>query len=243
MGTLNITSRSSTPFLDRTEAGILLGRELLNKGMVHPGMVVLGIPRGGLAVAREIAQALDADLDIVLSRKLGAPGNPELAIGAVAEDGKVFLHRMLVDSFRVSDAYIQEEKTQQMAEIARRSALIRRILPKVPLAGKEVIVTDDGVATGATMQAALWVARQEKPSRLICALPVGPEDTLVALSQNADSIICLRSPFSFAAVGQFYRIFPQVEDSEVLATMREEAQRKSATGEIHHQGKSGGGNT
>lgn len=207
---------------------------------MHPGIIVLGIPRGGLAVAREVAHTLDADLDIVLSRKLGAPGNPELAIGAVAEDGKVFLHRMLMDSLGVSDVYIQEEKTRQMAEIARRSDLIRRIFPGVPLAGRVVIVTDDGVATGATMQAALWVAKQEKPSRLICALPVGPEDTIIGLSQDVDDTICLRSPPDFAAVGQFYRIFPQVEDDEVLAIMRKEAQRKSTAKEAPRRGKSGG---
>ena len=240
MGTLSIISRSSLPFADRTEAGILLGRELLNEGIMHPGIVVLGIPRGGLAVAREVAHTLDADLDIVLSRKLGAPGNPELAIGAVAEDGKVFLHRMLMDSLGVSDAYIQEEKTRQMAEIARRSDLIRRILFGVPLTGRVVIVTDDGVATGATMRAALWVAKQEKPSRLICALPVGPEDTIIGLSQDADDTICLRSPPDFAAVGQFYRIFPQVEDDEVLAIVRKEAQRKSTAKEAPRRGKSGG---
>lgn len=240
MGTLSIISRSPLPFADRTEAGILLGRELLNEGIMHPGIIVLGIPRGGLAVAREVAHTLDADLDIVLSRKLGAPGNPELAIGAVAEDGKVFLHRMLMDSLGVSDVYIQEEKTRQMAEIARRSDLIRRIFPGVPLAGRVVIVTDDGVATGATMQAALWVAKQEKPSRLICALPVGPEDTIIGLSQDVDDTICLRSPPDFAAVGQFYRIFPQVEDDEVLAIMRKEAQRKSTAKEAPRRGKSGG---
>lgn len=240
MGTLSIISRSSLPFADRTEAGILLGRELLNEGIMHPGIVVLGIPRGGLAVAREVAHTLDADLDIVLSRKLGAPGNPELAIGAVAEDGKVFLHRMLMNSLGVSDAYIQEEKTRQMAEIARRSDLIRRILSGVPLTGRVVIVTDDGVATGATMQAALWVVKQEKPSRLICALPVGPEDTIIGLSQDAGDTICLRSPPDFAAVGQFYRIFPQVEDDEVLTIVRKEAQRKSAAKEAPRRGKSGG---
>ena len=231
MGTLHIVSRNYAPFIDRKEAGTLLGQELLNEGISGPGIVVLGIPRGGLVVAREVARILNADLDIVLSRKLGAPGNPELAIGAVAEDGKVFLHRMLVENLGVSDAYIQEEKARQMAEIARRSVLIRRVLPKVPLARKHVIVTDDGVATGATMQAALWVVKQEKPSRLTGALPVGPEETLASLAQDADEITCLRAPYGFSAVGQFYRIFPQTEDIEVLAIMREEAARKSAAKE------------
>ncbi len=235
MGTLKIVSRSSEPFLDRAQAGILLGRALLDESVAGAGTVVLGVPRGGLAVAREVACTLQSDMDIVLSRKLGAPGNPELAIGAVAEDGRVFLHRMLVDSIGVSDGYIQEEKARQMAEIARRSEMVRRILPKVPLAGKTVIVTDDGVATGATMQAALWIARQERPARLICALPVGPEDTVAALSREADYTICLRAPYNFAAVGQFYRLFTQVEDEEVFAIMREEAERKRAVGGTSHR--------
>lgn len=235
MGTLSIVSHSSQPFTDRTEAGRLLARQLQSTSVAHRGMVVLGIPRGGIILAWEIARAVDADLDIVLSRKLGAPGNPELAIGAIAEDGKVFLHRMLVENLGVSDSYIREEQARQMAEIARRSELIRRILPRVPLAGREVIVTDDGIATGATMQAALWSVSQERPSRLIGALPVGPEDTLMALARDADDLICLRSPPEFAAVGQFYRFFPQIEDKEVFAIMQEEARRKGLAGETPRQ--------
>jgi len=231
MGNLNIVSYSSEPFTDRAEAGRLLARQFQGTGMAHEGMVVIGIPRGGVILAWEIARVIDADMDIVLSRKLGAPGNPELAIGAVSEEGKVFLNRRLVENLGVSDSYILKEQAYQMTEIARRSGLIRRILPHVPLAGRNVIVTDDGIATGATMRAALWSVSQEKPSRLLCALPVGPEDTLMDLARDADDVICLRSPPGFAAVGQFYRFFPQIEDEEVLTIIREEARRKSFTGE------------
>jgi putative phosphoribosyl transferase len=236
MGNLSIVSHSSQPFTNRAEAGRLLGRQLQSMGMAPENMVVLGIPRGGIVVAKEIARAIDADLDIVLSRKLGAPGNPELAIGAVAEDGKVFLQQRVVENLRVSDNYIREEKIRQMTEIARRSELIRRILPRIPLAGRDIIVTDDGIATGATMQAALWVVTQERPSRLICAVPVGPEDTLMDMAKDADDVLCLRSPPGFAAVGQFYRFFPQTEDEEVFAIMQEEAGRKGITGEIPRPG-------
>ncbi len=224
MKTLRIVSHSDEPFRDRLEAGQILGHELRNwRGQ---GAVVLGIPRGGLIVARELAQALDADLDIVLSRKLRAPGNPELAIGAVAEDGKLFLDEMLVREMGVDSTYIQQEKEHQLVEIAHRIEQSRRILPKLLLKGRSVIVTDDGVATGATMQAALWAARQEHPRKLIAALPVGPEETMRRLAKDADEMICLRAPPFFSAVGQFYMLFDQVEDEEMLAILNEERQRK-----------------
>lgn len=220
MGILRIASRSDKPFRDRLEAGQLLGREL--ETWRGQRAVVLGIPRGGLIIAREVSRALEADLDIVLSHKLRAPGNPELAIGAVTEDGKLFLHEMLVQELGVESAYIQQEKERQLVEIARRTKLIRRILPKVPLKRSLVIITDDGVATGATMQAALWAARQEHPKKLIAALPVGPEETMRRLAKDADEMLCLRAPPFFAAVGQFYMRFPPVEDEEVLEILKDQ---------------------
>ena len=220
MGILRIASRSDKPFRDRLEAGQLLGREL--ETWRGQRAVVLGIPRGGLIIAREVSRALEADLDIVLSHKLRAPGNPELAIGAVTEDGKLFLHEMLVQELGVESAYIQQEKERQLVEIARRTKLIRRILPKVPLERSLVIITDDGVATGATMQAALWAARQEHPKKLIAALPVGPEETMRRLAKDADEMLCLRAPPFFAAVGQFYMRFPPVEDEEVLEILKDQ---------------------
>ncbi len=224
MKELRILSHSDEPFSNRLEAGRLLGHEL--EEWHEQRTVVLGIPRGGLIVARELARALDADLDIVLSRKLRAPGNPELAIGAIAEDGKLFLDEMLLREMSVESTYIQQEKERQLVEIAQRTELSRRILPKVPLKGRPVIVTDDGVATGATMQAALWAARQEHPSKLIAALPVGPEETVRRLAKDADEMICLRAPPFFNAVGQFYIRFEQIEDEEMLAILKEEHQRK-----------------
>lgn len=223
-GKVRIISRSEEPFADRKEAGVALGGEL--KNLAKKGAVVLGIPRGGIVVAKEVAWLLSVDLDIVLSRKLGAPGNPELAIGSVSEDGKLFLHKLLVMELGVSQDYIEQEKVCQMAEIARRTRLIRDVLPKAPLKGRLVIVTDDGVATGATMKAALWSCRQENPQKLIAAVPVGPEETLTELAQDCDELICLKAPFSFSAVGEFYAVFTQVEDDEVIKLLREEQSRR-----------------
>ena len=225
MTALRIVSYSDEPFTDRLEAGQLLGREL--KKWRGQRAVVLGIPRGGLIVARELARALEADLDIVLSRKLGAPGNPELAIGSIAEDGRLFLNEMLVSEMAVESGYLQQEKERQLAEIRRRTELIRRFLPKMPLEGKVVIVTDDGVATGATMQAALWAARQEHPRVLIAALPVGPVENVRRLAEAADEMVCLRAPSIFSAVGQFYMRFDQVGDEEVLELLKDQRQRKT----------------
>jgi putative phosphoribosyl transferase len=214
MGSLRIISRSSQRFRDRAEAGALLAAEL---GQYRgKKAVVLGIPRGGMAIAGELARALAAEVDIVLAHKLRTPGQAELAMGSVSEDGKLFLNMEVVRGLRIGEAYIEQEKERQMAEIARRTELFRRVRPKVNLAGRIVIVTDDGVATGATTQAALWAVRLEKPARLVAALPVGPEDTIARLADDVDEMICLRTPPFFSAVGQFYERFEPVDDEDVL---------------------------
>jgi predicted phosphoribosyltransferase len=177
---------------------------------------------------------LDGDLDIVLARKLRAPENPELAIGSVSETGKLFLDQSLVELLRISPEYISQEKDFQMAEIARRMALVRSVLPKTVLTGRSVIVTDDGVATGSTLQAALWAVRHESPATLLAAMPVGPEDTVSRLSADCDEMFVARVPNYFSAVGQFYLHFNQVEDAEVLAILGEEAQRKMQNVEVSH---------
>ena len=226
-GKLRIISHSDEPFRDRQEAGELLARELAE--FRRQNAVVLGIPRGGIIVARELARALEADLDIVLAHKLRTPGHAELAMGSIAEDGKLFLNETVIQELNVDSAYIKQEKTRQLAEIARRTELIRRIRPKVPLGSRTVIVTDDGVATGATTQAALWAVRMERPEKLIAALPVGPEDTITRLSEDVDEMICLRTPPFFAAVGQFYSRFYPVEDEEMLKILQEEYSRGGGT--------------
>jgi predicted phosphoribosyltransferase len=204
-------------FHDRVEAGRLLARVVAGMGLTRP--VVLGIPRGGLVVAAEIARAAGAELDVVLARKLGAPMNPEAAIGAASESGEVFLNDIMVGTIGVPRSYLELERTRVLAEIHRRSALYRKVRPRASLRGRSVIVTDDGVATGATMQASLWTARQEEPLELIAALPVAPEDTLDKLAHYADQTICLCAPPDFQAVGQFYHRFEQTTDEEAIALL------------------------
>jgi predicted phosphoribosyltransferase len=188
--------------------------------------IVLGIPRGGIIVARELASKINADLDIVLSRKMGTPGESELAMGALAEDGTVFLNNNVVRMLDITDNDIEEEKNRQMREIQRRDRLIRGVLPKTPLKDRIVVVTDDGLATGATMQAALWAVRQENPQKLIAAIPVASAEALERIATDADEIICLRQPSLFYAVGQFYNQFYQVEDDEVVQILAAEARRR-----------------
>ena len=220
MGKLRILQRSGGLFEDRREAGRLLANELCHyRGQ---GAVVLGIPRGGIIVAQEVARGLGAEMDIVLAHKLRTPAHAELAMGSVAEDGKLFLNEEVIQELGIDEVYIQQEKARQMAEISRRTKLFRNVRPKVPLGNRIVIVTDDGVATGATTQAALWAVRLEKPKKLIAALPVGPEDTIRRLAEDTDEMLCLRTPPLFAAVGQFYANFEPVEDDEVLEILKEE---------------------
>lgn len=221
MGKIKIVHYSDEPFEDRKQAGKLLADSL--KDLSGKDTVVLGIPRGGIVIAYEIARLLNSELDIVLSRKLGAPGNPELAIGAVSEEGKVFINQDLAASVNAGDTYIEAEKARQSAEIRNRVKLFRRAKAKAALKGKTAIVTDDGVATGATMQAALWLASRESPKKLICAVPVASESSVKPLAEYADEVIVLRAPRIFYAIGQFYRDFAQTSDEDVLKILKETA--------------------
>ncbi|MDD5436705.1 MAG: phosphoribosyltransferase family protein [Candidatus Omnitrophica bacterium] len=224
MGKITVLAKSEEAFRDRQEAGRFLGRAL---GRVRgKDVVVLGIPRGGLVVAREAASILGADLDMILSRKLGSPRNPELAIGAISETGRVFLDETIVAHTGAGEAYIKEEAKRQSAEIGRRSGIFRKVLPKVPLSGKTAIIVDDGLATGATMQAALFTARQEKPSKLIAAVPVASDEALDRIAGYCDEVICLRLPSFFGAVGSFYSSFGQTTDEEVVKILEEESARR-----------------
>lgn len=228
MGKIRIIAHSSEPFQNRSQAGRLLSREL--KGIRAEDAVVLGIPRGGIVIAEEISLRLNCVLDVVFSRKMGAPGNPELAIGAIGEEGKVCINKELVNSLGVDSAYIEQEKNTQLSLIKLRAMEYRKIIPKVSLKGKIAIVVDDGAATGATIESALLTMAQESPQKLIAALPVGPPDTIERLSEYADEIICLRAPAFFGAISQFYNEFFQVEDVEVIKILQEEAQRRKGAG-------------
>jgi len=212
-------SRSSEAFADRAEAGRLLGGVL--SSLRGQRAVVLGVMRGGVAVAASLARAIEGELDVAVAHKLGAPGNPELAIGAVAEDGSSWVDESLREATGADRRYLETERLRQLEVLRSRAGRLRALRPKVALAGRPVVVTDDGVATGATLRAALVAARREGPSRLVAALPVGPAESLERLADLADEVVCLRSPAWFAAVGQFYVSFEQVSDADLELLLRE----------------------
>lgn len=200
-------------FADRRDAGEQLAASLTH--LAGEDVVVLGIPRGGVEVAAIVAGALGAPLDVVIPRKIGAPGNPELGLGAVAGDVEVLDDR-LIRLLGVSDEYLRGEIDTQREEIARRSAAYRGDRPEVPLEGKLAVVVDDGVATGGTAAAAVRWARARGASRVILAVPVAPAEAVWRLSKEADEVRVLAQPEPFYAVGQWYRDFPQVEDQRVI---------------------------
>ena len=207
-------------FHDRREAGQLLAKELASL-RDQKNLIVLGVPRGGVVVAYEVAKGLRAPLDVYITRKIGAPYNPELAIGAVASDGTLVLDQNLIEHLGVSDDYVQTETERQRKEIERRLVTYRGSRPEPELQAKIVILVDDGVATGATILASLRAIKQRKPAQLILAVPVGPADTIHMLSQEADRVVCLYTPEIFWAVGAFYAIFDQTSDAEVIHLLQE----------------------
>jgi predicted phosphoribosyltransferase len=207
-----------TPFLDRHEAGRFLAQAL--PARAGDNLLVLGIPRGGVVVGAAVARELAAELDVVIARKLSAPGNPELAIGAVSEGGEAYLNRSLISALGADEKYIAGETARQLERIRQRAEAYRAVRKMVPREGRTVVVVDDGVATGATMIATLDALRSAKPAKLWCGIPVGPQDTLEELDELADEVVCLAAPEYFEAVGQFYERFDQVEDDEVVRILR-----------------------
>jgi predicted phosphoribosyltransferase/dienelactone hydrolase len=206
-------------FADRREAGRHLAAALRHFRHDHP--VILALPRGGVPVAHEIAQALDAPLDVILVRKIGAPGHPELGIGAVVDghDPQTVLNEEIVRALHPSAAYVEDERRRQLAEIERRRGLYRPGRPAIPLKGRLVIVVDDGVATGATVKAVLRALSRTGAARIVLAIPVAPSEVLGELKALADEIVCLASPEPFHAVGLHYRDFAQTGDDEVIALL------------------------
>jgi predicted phosphoribosyltransferase len=188
----------------------------------------VAIPRGGVVVGAVLAEELGAHLDVVLSRKLRAPGHPEVALGAISERGLVYLNEDVSSAAGPEDEYLRTESRWQLEEIARRSRVYRAIRPLAPVEGRSVIVTDDGIATGSTMIAALQVAREQHPQELIVAVPVAPPDRLEEVAHWCDQIICLAAPESFRAVGEFYGDFGQVDDEVVITLLRRFASQSAA---------------
>lgn len=206
-------------FHDREDAGRQLAERLKGRTLRRP--LVLAIPRGGVVTGAVLAQVLGADLDVVLSRKLRAPGEPELAVGAVAEDGQVYLNHHAEEVLGLTEDYLAGEREYQLRVIADRQKLIRSVRPKAAIEGRSVIVTDDGIATGSTMIAALQVVRAQKPYELIVAVPVAAPDRLDDVRGWCDEVVCLLSPRMFWAIGQFYEVFDQVEDDQMVELLRE----------------------
>lgn len=184
-----------------------------------PGALVLGIPRGGVIVAAEVATAIGGRLDVVVPRKLGAPANPELGIGAVAEDGTTVLDERLVRLLGVSEEYLTREVALQISEIHRRVALYRRGREPLQVAGSRCIVVDDGIATGGTAEVAVRSLKRRAAEAVVLAVPVAPAESLERLAGLADEVVCLATPEPFSSVGQWYVRFPQVSDEEVLAVL------------------------
>jgi len=204
-------------FADRDEAAVRLAAELGKYRGMNP--LVLGIPRGAVPMAKIIAGKLGGEADVVLVRKLRAPGNPEYAIGAVDESGWAYV-TAVAERAGATPEYIEAEKGRQLEVIRERRIRYTAHRAAHDPAGRIVIVVDDGLATGSTMIAALHALRERKPAKLVCAVPVAPPETLERVRPHADEVVCLEAPEDFYAVGQFYRHFPQVEDAEVERLLR-----------------------
>lgn len=201
-------------FLNRRVAGRMLADRLkLYAG--RSDVLVLGLPRGGVPVAYELAQALDAELDVLIVRKLGMPSHPEFAMGAIASGGALYLNEEAIRLGHVSASALQAVLEEERAELKRREQLYRGSRPSLNLADRTVIVVDDGMATGSSMRAAVLALRSGKPAHIVVAVPVAPADAEERLAGAADEFVCVQSPAQFHAVGQFYDDFEQTSDAEV----------------------------
>jgi putative phosphoribosyl transferase len=213
-------------FPDRRSAGRALGQALIH----HAGTsaIVLGLPRGGVPVADEVAQVLGGVLDVWVVRKLGAPGQPELGMGAISEGPAVVLDRSIIGALGVRRGELFEVARREMEEVRRRVERFRGTRPAPELAGRTVILVDDGIATGGTMRAAIRAVRKRRPAHLVVATPVAAPDVIAALRREVDEVVCLYEPALMFAIGAWYEDFRQVPDEEVARILARAAQRPSA---------------
>lgn len=212
-------------FADRAHAGRALGEALRGRDLTRP--IVLAAPRGGAPVGAEIARALGCELDVVLVRKLRHPRQEELAIGAIGEAGAIALNERIAET--VDRAALEQEIARRRGELTARSERYRAARPAADVRDRDVILVDDGVATGATLQAAIDVVRRRGPRRIIVAIPVAPAETLDRLKRSADDVICLQTPTKFQSVAQFYDTFAQTLDDEVVSLLNQFGSRDAAT--------------
>jgi len=210
-------------FKNREEAGRKLAKKILRNEEIEKlreEKIVLAIPRGGVVIGKELAKALNCSLDVIITKKIGAPGNPELAVGAVGAMGEPVIDEALAERVGADEEYLKNQIAKIKIEIERREKEFRGNKPKLNFKDKIVILTDDGVATGATMMAAIEIIRQQNPKKIMVAVPVIARDTLDKIKALADEVICLDSPLMFFAVGQFYQDFPQISDEEVKELLK-----------------------
>lgn len=210
------------PFTNRAEAGVALAAELHHYAG-RADLIVLGLPRGGVPIAAAVARALGARLDVFVVRKLGVPGHRELAMGAIASGGSQVLNQGVIDALHVTDADIRTVAAEERRELERRERAYRGNRPPLALANQVVVLVDDGLATGSTMLAAVQAIRQQKPARIVVAVPVASQSASVKLRQAADEVICVRVPKSFSAVGEWYVDFAETSDDEVRECLKESA--------------------
>jgi putative phosphoribosyl transferase len=214
-------------YLNRRDAGAQLARKL-DRYADRDDVVVLALPRGGVPVAFEVAQAIGSALDVFLVRKLGVPGHRELAMGALASGGVRVLNHDVISWLRIPDDVIDEVAREEHGELERRERAYRGDRPPVDIRHRVVILVDDGLATGSTMRAAVEAVRKFEPSRIVVAVPVGPQSTCAELGSIADEVVCAETPEPFSAVGLWYREFSQITDDEVRDLLREHRERPHA---------------
>ena len=217
------------PLRDRVQAGRALGAALRTYRGRHD-VLVLALPRGGVPVACEVADALGAEVDLMIVRKLGTPGQEELAMGAIASGGVRVLNRDVIEPLQIPEHAIAEVERRERREIERREHAYRGQRPRPAVAGQCVILVDDGVATGATMRAAIAALRQQKPAKVVVAVPVAPPDTVDVLRGEADEVVCLATPEPFRAIGCWYVEFPQLSDDEVRTRLSQSWGAPAAAG-------------